>query len=1120
VEANERLAQTYGMTRKALAEFEIARLEAQLAQHGAGAFYLDEIESLEKLIAAKKKGAAALGRLDDLDAGKKATEELDRLLDPTRAQSFGDALRTAFGSAGDSIAKLTGSLQQFGIKQGEIAKARALADTELKASGNYEKYLDRISKLNERNTKEQLRGYGDMAAAASSFFGEHSRGYQSLMAVSQVFHAAELAMTTAELVPKAISAVLTQGEGDPYSAFGRMAAMGALVAGLGVAIGGIGGGGSTLAADRQKAAGAGSVFGDSDAKSESIKRALEAVERNTYQDLAINSSMLIALRSIDTNISSFASQLVGSTDITNPKFSLNTNNGFASTVGTLGLTAGGAALGGMAGAGLSAFTSLGAVGGPIGMVAGAIAGAVLGKIPAVANLMTSIFGGKQSVEDSGFGMDAASLASILGSGAHAYQYADIKTSGGWFGSASHDEKTTALSDSANQQFTAIITSLADSVKTAGGMLGLSGDDFTNKLNGFVVDIGHVSLKDLKGEELQKALESVFSRLGDEMAQSAVGGLAQFEKVGEGYLETLSRIAGEYQTVDVVFQSFGKTFGEMGLASIGARDQLIQMVGGLDKFTSQGEFFLQNFFTEKEQAAALKARIDPTLAQYGLSSAGANADKMFRDFIVGLDTTTEAGATAYTVLMGIAPALKSVFDAGKDALDERKGLQDQLDELTMSSTQLLAKQREALDESNRALFDQVQAVKSQAAAIEAIKTSASTLLGGVDSAYSVLQKVVGRERTATQSIIDTHTEVFNRLQSMSQALHSTLDSLKSPEQKLYERAAAQAEIRADLAITKAGGKLSDTQVESLKKALGAVTQDASKQFGSYSDYMYDLLQTQNDVAQLAGLTDDSLSVEQKSLDAAKEQLKSLDQILSGAQTQIDILKGIDTNGLTLIQAMQGLSSAIVGAQSNPIVGATSAINSAYQSALGRTPDAGGLEYWQNAAAGGASISDIVSGIKGSTEASLNTLYQSVLHRAPDAAGLAYWVKAYGPTMDEGEKADWLNAAQAELTGKLHPFAIGTNSVPETMPALVHKGERIIPAADNRVLMSVLARASSGDSEALVAEIKALREEVKQFREANSTENRAIVRESATSAEALDRACMGGPMRVIIERDKGR
>jgi hypothetical protein len=483
-------------------------------------------------------------------------------------------------------------------------------------------------------------------------------------------------------------------------------------------------------------------------------------------------------------------------------------------------------------------------------------------------------------------------------------------------------------------------------------------------------------------------------------------------VGEGYLETLARVAAEYQTIDVVFQSFGKTFGEVGLESIAARDRLVQLAGGLDKFTSQGEYFLTNFFSEKEQAAALRARSIPTLAQYGLSSIGRGRDedvpRLHR--LPGHDDRGRAQGLYDPD--GIAPVVKQLADAEKAALDERKDLQDQLDELTMSSTQLLAKQRDALDESNRALFDQVQAVKSQAAALQAVKDAAGVALGGVDSAYSVLQKVAAHEKTALQATVDAHSAAVTRLQGLSQALHSAYDGGLAPDQKLAARAMAQAEIKADLAITRAGGVLSDDQVESLKKALSSATEDASTKFSSYQGYLRDLYGTQSDIKQLGDLTDSSLSVEQKALKAAQDQLGALDKILANAQDEIDILKGVDTNGLSLIQAMDGLTKAILSAKANPIVGATGAINQAYQQYLGRAPDAQGLEFWQNAAANGAPTSQIVDGIANSTEANLNKLYQSVLGRAPDAEGLAFWMNAYGPQMDEAEMADWLKDAQKD------------------------------------------------------------------------------------------------------------
>jgi hypothetical protein len=1079
------------------------------------AAYEIRLTDLDAEIARRRTLSGLLADGADAEAGAKAAAALDKYLDPTKAQNFGNALKGSLNGAAKSMADLTSAMQKYGAEQARNEKARGEAALAYMTGQKTERdYLDAVGEINRRNTQQQLASYGNMASAAAGFFGEHSRGYQTLTAVSQAFHAAELAMTMAELVPKAISAVLTQGQGDPYTAFGRMAAMGALVAGLGVAIGGIGGHADTTAKDRQAAQGTGTVLGDDNAKSDSIKKSLDMIDKNTFQGLAINSSMLTTLRSIDSNIASFASQLVKSTDISNPSLNLNTNNGLASTIGTAGLTAGGAAIGGMAGAGLTAFTSLGAVGGPIGMVIGAVAGAIVSKIPAVANLMTSIFGGKQSVSDSGFTLDKTSLGAALAGGVNGLSYADITTSGGWFRSSSSDTKTTALGDAADQQFSAIIKSLAGSITQASQLLGASGDDFTNQLNTFVIDIGKVSLKGMTGDEIQKALESVFSKLGDQMAQFAIGGLQQFQQVGEGYLETVTRLATEYQTVDVVFQSFGKTFGAVGMASIEARDRLVQLAGGLDKFTSQGEYFLTNFFSDQEQASALKKRIDPTLAQYGLSSEGENAAQAFRDFVVSLDTTTAAGAQAYTTLMTIAPALKTIVDAGKDALDERKSLQDKLDDLTMTSAQLHEKERATINASNLALYDRVSALQAEKDSIQAVKDAGSALLGGVDSAFSVLQKVVEREKAAIQTTVDAHQAAVTALQGLSDTVKSTLASLSTSDQKMMERSRAQAEIHADLAITKAGGTLSTDQVASLKTALGAVTQDASSQFSTYSDYLKDLYKTQSDIAQLGKVTDTQLSVEQKALAAAQDQLKSLDSVLSNAQDQIDVMKGQSITLLSIDQGIAGLKDAILAAQANPVVAAGSAINGAYQQYLGRAPDAAGLQWWQNAAATGTPVSQIVDGIKGSTEASLNTLYQNVLGRAPDAQGLAFWMNAYGPTMDASETADWMKAAQKDPGYKPPGFASGGDFaggwriVGENGPELEATGPaRIFNANQTSSLMARLSSPSS-NNDALLSELKAVRQELAQLRTNNSAENVAQVKQLQATVDLLTRVIYGG------------
>ena len=111
-----------------------------------------------------------------------------------------------------------------------------------------------------------------------------------------------------------------------------------------------------------------------------------------------------------------------------------------------------------------------------------------------------------------------------------------------------------------------------------------------------------------------------------------------------------------------------------------------------------------------------------------------------------------------------------------------------------------------------------------------------------------------------------------------------------------------------------------------------------------------------------------------------------------------------------------------------------------------------------------------------------------------------------TMRPGE--DWYAAWAA--TG-LPAFAIGTNYVPEDMVANIHQGERIIPAAENAELMRRLQN-PQGNNDALLGELKALRAEIAQLREANSAENNAIATNTGKSQRVMQKWDVDGQPEV--------
>lgn len=1033
--------------------------------------YRQQAAELRSLAAAKQTGAA---KDDANEAGRKALEEMNKFLDPSRAQTFGEALREAFGSSGDALSKLMANLDGYGKREAEIIKHRETAEKNRGTKGFDEAaYLKTVTELGEREIKNRLQGYGDMASAAKGFFSEGSKGYQALESAERAFRIMELASQMESLythlfvtTSKGAATVAGQtvetgavvaGEAVRNTAkvpgvfmsfmssmgpYGMAAAGVAIAAVLGGAFSG-GGGSVNIAEQRQKSQGAGTVFGDSDAKSESISKALGLIEDHTFQGLTVSMDMLTALTDIRNSIGSFAKLVVRDTDIR------GTSLQFA----------------GMDGSDSNFFSKLG----------------------------NSIFGGKKTLEDSGFTMNATTLAAIAGGGLNAMSYADIKKSGGWFSSDKYSTTTAGLGEAGNKQIADVILKLTEGVKVAAATFGLTGDDFTSKLNSFVVDIGKISFKGMKADEIEAELQAVFSKLGDQIAESAMGGLGQFQQVGEGYLETLTRIAAGYQTVTVVADSLGMAFDSVGVGSIEARQRLIDLAGGLDAFKESADSFMSDFYTDKERADALRVRIQPTLDQFGIQTGADDSMEQFRDVVKSLKLETAEGAQAFATLMQIAPAFKQIADVDaakfeeridlqqqldqltmssaqllgkqRDALDEsnralfdqvqaatrfnairdeRKGLQEEYDQLTMSSAELLAKQRDALDESNRALFDQIQGTKAAAEAqrnaTQAAKDHAANLLSGLDGAFSVLQTVVGREKALLQEVTGKH-------QALASALRGTLDSMNVSGNEREDRLGAQAQIRAALAIAKASGVLPDA--DSLKGALSVIGKDSSALFATQQDYLRDFYSTQNDIADLAGLTDKTLSVEEQSI-------KRLDDILSNAQQELNALKGIDMSVFSLAEAIRGWEVSLGAAKADSVASAGGSIAGLYKELLGRPADSAGLDYWKDAVAGGVSLDQVRKMIM------------------------------------EG----------VEYKG-LRGFAVGTNFVPTNMPAMIHEGERIIPAADNRELMRRLASPNEGNA-ALVGEVRRLAGIVEKQQQALDR----IAGSTGQLAEQFDEVSEGG------------
>ena len=646
---------------------DLAMLDRQISLIGAS----NRERAVELAMLAKRQELIANGKINQPDAeavisgaGAVAGKQVD-LAEQTRAyndslslqadllaqiadqaRAAGSGLVDAFGQGAEALAGLLEVMTAYDAKQAAIAQARKAYTDE----GG--KDAQRLAMFDRDAAQASVQRYGDMAGAAKKLFSERSRGYQVLSAAEKAFRVFEFAMSAKSIAVKTVEtaakiglfgaqaqAAAAAGAANMFATMGpagfaAVAAMVAVLAGFGVALSGGSGGsvpGATDMADRQAAQGAGSVLGDAEAKSQSLSRALEIVAANSNKDLEYSNAMLKALQAIESGIGAVAAGLARSLGVGGALSTDKLNLGQTAKDGTL-----------------------------LATVLGGVAGFVLSKI------MPDWFGTKttRTLQDQGLQFGSQSLGDIMSGGIDGQTYQQVleNTKKKFLGITYSDKNkvsttTGALDADFTSQITSLIGSLRGAVLEGANILGVQGAGAV--LDSFQVNLGKLSFKDMTGAEIQEALNAIFSKLGDDLAATAIPALKDLQKVGEGAFETLARVSRNYVVLNTALESIGMTFGAVGVASLEAREYLIDMAGGIEKLTEQTAYFAENFLSDLERMAPIQKAVTAELARLGLQ--GITTKDQFKNLVLGLDLSTQAGADMYAALMALAPAFAKVVD---------------------------------------------------------------------------------------------------------------------------------------------------------------------------------------------------------------------------------------------------------------------------------------------------------------------------------------------------------------------------------------------------------------------------------------------------------------------------
>ena len=351
-------------------------------------------------------------------------------------------------------------------------------------------------------------------------------------------------------------------------------------------------------------------------------------------------------------------------------------------------------------------------------------------------------------------VDAQGVSGTFGGGDFTGQsFADITQKGGIFRSDRHSTLTDAVPEELGRFLDTAAKGLLDKASDYGKALGLPVDALANVTADIKVAFTEDAAKNQ--EELVKAL----SGYGDALVAGYADALKPLANVNETTVQTVERVAGSLLGVNDVLKSIGLTALQSSIDGGRAALQLEAAFGGLGTLQQAAGTYLQNYFSEAERANLVTAALGKTLGEFGLALP--TTRDAFRSLVEAQDLTSESGQQAFAVLLGVADAFAQIVPAARSAaeiLSERQGLEKELLQVQGDTAALRALEREALDESNRALYDQIKALEDQIKALEDQKTAADEATQAAEkqaaamaSLLSAIDSNIGRFQTPQQQI---------------------------------------------------------------------------------------------------------------------------------------------------------------------------------------------------------------------------------------------------------------------------------------------------------------------------------------------------------------------------------
>jgi hypothetical protein len=523
-----------------------------------------------------------------------------------------------------------------------------------------------------------------------------------------------------------------------------------------------------------------------------------------------------------------------------------------------------------------------------------------------------------------------------------------------------------------------------------------------------------------------------------------------------------------EVTTVIEDGINSKFDEASIRfeSIRITQDLVRLAGSEEAFYEQSAFFIENFLTQAERLIPQQQAVTKELARLadmGYTSADGLVDtrEECAQLVKTLDITDPAAREVRQAFLdiqedfiAITPVLKDASLSAEEFAKRVKAMQMRILELTGTPEQLLAAQRaEVLAETD----DRLKSTQQYIFALEDVRAAEDALT----KARQAEANKIKDQQKATEGLVNNLKRYVESLRKFRESLLLGSESPLTPAQRyeesrrqvtaLYETAMGPATTPEEISARDAAM----SQLEGSAKAF----LDASKVYNASSaQYTSDFNLVQEALTKSISTFSQQLTYEEKNLVALNKQISTLETVNQSVLSVAQAIRNLDLAKAAVTAAAPARATitdtAILGRQ-----GSATSISEA------RT-------YLQDYA------ENVERGTSGFTAAALYDTLQAWGVDSKSVGGLLGY--------SQQQVLDWFR----NMDPSIPAFAVGTNFVPEDMLAQIHRGERIIPAADNAQLMQSLNNRDQANR-VLVEEIRNLRSEVKQLREQQAAETGSII-----------------------------